>query len=159
MSEQQGSGQQGSGQQRSGEQGQRGIDPVGLFAKSQEQAVRVAGETLQRVRAVATAGGNAPDELLRQVADLSAAVTGLAGSATGLAGVVAEPLHDFIVQQRKLAETIAKFAQAQAELSVVVAEFAQRQAETVAALEKVTTPMFGLIGVDTRVDKGSADTR
>lgn len=122
---------------------------MGLFARSQEQALRVAGETLSRVRAVATAGGNAPDELLKQVAELSSAVTGLAGSATGLAGVVAEPMHDFIVQQRKLAETIAKFAEAQAELSLIVAEFAARQAETVAALEKVTTPMFGLIGVKT----------
>ncbi|WP_290849718.1 hypothetical protein [Gordonia sp. (in: high G+C Gram-positive bacteria)] len=156
MAEAQGPGEQGPEQQSST---QWGIDPVGLFAKSQEQALRVANETLQRVRAVATAGGNAPDELLRQVADLSTAVTGLAGSATGLAGVVAEPLHDFIVQQRKLAETIAKFAQAQAELSVVVAEFAQRQAETVAALEKVTTPMFGLIGVDTRTDAPPTEPR
>ncbi|MGB3698282.1 MAG: hypothetical protein WBA05_12700 [Gordonia sp. (in: high G+C Gram-positive bacteria)] len=121
-------------------------DPVGLFARSQEQAVAVAAETLQRIRAIATAGGNAPDELLRQVAELSGAVTGLAGSATGLAGAVAQPLQDFVVQQRKLAETIAKFAEAQAELSMVVAEFAQRQAATVAALEKVTTPMFGLMG-------------
>ncbi|MBM7365638.1 hypothetical protein [Gordonia hydrophobica] len=124
-------------------------DPAGLFARSQEQALRVAGETLQRVRAIATAGGNAPDELLKQVAELSTAVTGLAGSATGLAGVIAEPMHDFIVQQRQLAETIAKFAEAQAELSGIVAEFAQRQAETVAALEKVTTPVFGLMGVKT----------
>ncbi|ALG86295.1 hypothetical protein [Gordonia phthalatica] len=141
MAERNKSGQQGSRQQSD--------DPVGLFARSQEQALRVASETLNRVRAVATAGGNAPDELLKQVAELSSAVTGLAGSATGLAGVVAEPMHDFIVQQRKLAETIAKFAEAQSELSLIVAEFAQRQAETVAALEKVTTPMFGLIGVKT----------
>ena len=131
-----------------------GDDPAGLFARSQEQALRVASETLNRVRAVATAGGNAPDELLKQVAELSSAVTGLAGSATGLAGVVAEPMHDFIVQQRRLAETIAKFAEAQSELSLIVAEFAQRQAETVAALEKVTTPMFGLIGVKTDEPRG-----
>ena len=134
------------------EERRAGDDPAGVFAKSQEQALRVASQTVQRVRAIATAGTNTPDELLKQVTDLSAAVTGLVGSTTGLAGVVAEPLHEFIVQQRKLAETIAKFAEAQAELSVVVAEFAQRQAATVAALEKVTTPMFGLIGVDTERD-------
>lgn len=108
----------------------------------------VATQTLQRIRAIATAGGDAPDELLRQVAELSGAVTGLAGSATGLAGIVAQPLQDFVVQQRRLAETIAKFAQAQAELSMVVAEVAQRQAATVAALERVTTPVFGLMGAE-----------
>lgn len=126
--------------------GQGNDDAAGIFAKSQEQAIAVATETLQRIRAIATAGGNAPDEMLRQVAELSGAVTGLAGSATGLAGSVAQPLQDFVVQQRKLAETIAKFAEAQAEMSLIVAEFAQRQAATVAALEKVTTPVFGLMG-------------
>lgn len=118
---------------------------MGLFAKSQEQALKVAGETINRIRGVAGAAAD-PEELLRQVAELSGAVTGLAGSATGVAGAIAQPLQDFIVQQRKLAETIAKFAEVQAELSGVVAEFAQRQASTVAALEKVTTPVLGLMG-------------
>jgi hypothetical protein len=122
-------------------------NPLWLFAKSQEQAVRVASETLQKVRELASAGAAAPDVLLQQVAELSGAVTGLAGSATGLAGAVATPMQDFIVTQRKLAETIAKFAEAQAELAVVVSEFAARQAATVAAVERMTDPVFGLVGV------------
>ncbi len=123
------------------------LNPLWLFAKSQEQAVRVATDTLQKVRAMASAGVAAPDVLLQQVAELSGAVTGMAGSATGLAGAVAQPMQDFIVTQRKLAETIAKFAEAQAELAVVVSEFAARQAATVAAVERMTDPVFGLVGV------------
>ncbi|NMO02690.1 hypothetical protein HH308_15870 [Gordonia sp. TBRC 11910] len=131
--------------EKSGEQS-LAADALALFVKSQEQAVQVATDTLRKIRSMALTGVSAPDELLKQVAELSGAVTGLAGSATGVAGAVAQPLQDFIVQQRQLVETIARFASAQAELSLVVAEFAQRQAATVAALEKVTSPVLGLLG-------------
>ena len=142
------------------DEGQRTYDAMWLFSKSQEQAVKVASETLHKIRGMAVAGASAgaaaPDELMRQVAELSGAVTSLAGSATGVAGAVAQPMQDFIIQQRKLAETIAKFAEVQAELSGVVAEFAQRQAATVAALEKVTTPVLGLMGAQQNDDDAHA---
>ncbi|MFT4085572.1 MAG: hypothetical protein QM658_00205 [Gordonia sp. (in: high G+C Gram-positive bacteria)] len=120
--------------------------PLGLFAKSQEQAVKVAGDTLNKVRAMATSGVTSPDVLLTQVAELSGAVTGLASSATGLTGAVAQPLQDFLVQQRQLAEAVAKFAEVQAELAVIVSEFAQRQAAAVAAIERVANPVFDVMG-------------
>lgn len=121
--------------------------PLAVFTKSQEQAIKVATDTLNRVRAMTTSGVAAStDVLMQQVTDLSGAVVGLAGSATGLAGAISQPMQDFIVQQRRMSETIAKFAEAQAELATIVAEFAQRQAETVAAIERVTNPVFDLVG-------------
>ncbi|MFZ2511342.1 MAG: hypothetical protein WAW85_09670 [Gordonia sp. (in: high G+C Gram-positive bacteria)] len=121
--------------------------PLAVFTKSQEQAIRVATDTLNKVRTMTSTGVAASsDVLMQQVTDLSGAVVGLAGSATGLAGAIAQPMQDFIVQQRELSETIAKFAEAQAELAAIVAEFAQRQAATVAAIERVTNPVFDIVG-------------
>lgn len=121
--------------------------PFAVFTKSQEQAVKVATDTLTKVKAMKSAGVTASsDMLMQQVVDLSGTIVGMAGSATGLAGAVSQPMQDFIVQQRKMSETIAKFAEAQAELAAIVAEFAQRQAATVAAIERVTNPIFDLVG-------------
>ncbi|MEZ5213288.1 hypothetical protein MYK68_19880 [Gordonia sp. PP30] len=122
------------------------VSALGLFARSQEQAVKVATDTLGKVRAMATAGVTSPDVLMQQVVELSGAVTGMASGVTGLAGAVSQPMQEFIVQQRKLAETVAKFAEVQAELAVIVAEFAQRQAATVAAVERITNPVFDIVG-------------
>lgn len=121
-------------------------NPFELLAKSQQAALRLASDTLRTVRDTAVTGVTAPEELIKQVAELSSAVAGLAGAVGGLAGATAQPLQDFIVRQRELAETVAKFADAQAELSGIVAELAERQAETVKALEKVTGPFFHLAG-------------
>lgn len=124
--------------------------PLAVFTRSQEQAIRVATDTLNKVRSMTSTGVAASsDVLMQQVSELSGAVVGLAGGATGLAGAVAAPMHDFIVQQREMSETIAKFAEAQAELAAIVAEFAQRQAATVAAIERVTNPIFDLVGAAT----------
>lgn len=121
--------------------------PFAVFTKSQEQAIKVATDTLNKVKSMTTTGVSASsDMLVQQVTDLSGAVVGMAGSATGLAGAISQPMQDFIVQQRKMSETIAKFAEAQAELAAIVAEFAQRQAATVAAIERVTNPVFDLVG-------------
>lgn len=122
------------------------VDALGLFAKSQEQALKVANETFNRAKAMTGLGVAAPAALAQQVADLSSAVAGLAGGATGVAGAVVQPLQDFIVQQRKMAETVAKFAEVQAELAQIVAEFADRQAAAVAAVERLTVPVFDLMG-------------
>ncbi|GAC57799.1 hypothetical protein GOHSU_25_00340 [Gordonia hirsuta DSM 44140 = NBRC 16056] len=121
--------------------------PFAVFTRSQEQAIKVATDTLNKVRAMTSAGvATSSDVLMQQVTDLSGAVVGMAGSATGLAGAVSQPLQEFIVQQRQMSETIAKFAAAQAELAAIVAEFAQRQAATVAAVERITNPVFELVG-------------
>uniref|UniRef100_UPI001C81714B hypothetical protein n=1 Tax=Nocardioides pelophilus TaxID=2172019 RepID=UPI001C81714B len=74
-------------------------NPIDLLIKSQQAALKLAGDTLRTVTNAAVTGVTAPDELVRQVGDLAAAVASMAGAITGLAGATAQPLQDFIVRQ------------------------------------------------------------
>lgn len=123
-------------------------NPIDLLIKSQQLALKLAGDTIRTVTNVAVTGVTQPDELVHQVSDLANAVAGMAGAITGLAGATAQPLQDFIVRQRELADTVATLADAQAELASVVAKLAERHADAVTALEKVTAPVFTLVGTD-----------
>ena len=123
-------------------------NPIDLLIKSQQMALRLAGETLRTVTNAAVSGVTAPDELVRQVGDLAGAVVGMANAITGLAGATAQPLQDFIVRQRELADTVATLAEAQADLAAVAAKLAERHAEAVTALERVTAPVFGIVGTE-----------
>lgn len=123
-------------------------NPLDLLLKSQHLALKLATDTLRTVRDTAITGVTQPDELARQVGDLAGAVAGMATAVTGLAGATAQPLQDFIVRQRELADTVATLAEAQADLADVVRALAERHAEAVAALEKVTAPVFALVGTD-----------
>ena len=123
-------------------------NPIDLLVKSQQVALKLAGDTLRTVRNTAVTGVTQPDERVRQVGDLAGAVAGMAGAITGLAGATAQPLQDFIVRQRELAETVATLAEAQSELASVVATLAERHADAVAALERVTAPVFAVVGTD-----------
>jgi len=80
----------------------------------------------------------------------------MAGAVTSLAGATAQPLQDFIVRQRELADTVHTLAEAQAELASVVAKLAERHAEAVAALEKVTAPVFAIVGTEPTAPKTRA---
>jgi len=80
----------------------------------------------------------------------------MATAITGLAGATAQPLQDFIVRQRELADTVATLAEAQAELAAVVAKLAERHAEAVTALEKVTAPVFAVVGAQPTAPKTRA---
>ncbi len=121
-------------------------NPIDLLVKTQQAALGLAADTLRLVRDTAVTGVTNPEELLSQVAALSTAVTGLASAITGLAGATAQPLQDFIVRQRELADTVATLAEAQSELSAVVAKLAERHADTVSALEKLSAPVFAVVG-------------
>lgn len=112
-------------------------NPFALVTKSQEVAVKLALETIRTVRDTAVTGVTHPDELVRQVANL-------AGALSGLATATAQPLQDFVVRQRELAETVATLASAQAELAAVVATLAERHADAVSALETLSAPVFAL---------------
>ncbi|AKU17808.1 hypothetical protein [Luteipulveratus mongoliensis] len=116
-------------------------DPFEVLNKSQKAAVKLAMESLRTMRDTAVTGVTAPDELLRQV-------TELAGALTGLAGVTAQPLQDFIVRQRELAESISALAEAQEQLAGLAADMAEKHAATVTALEKMTAPFFALAGTE-----------
>ena len=123
-------------------------NPLELLIKSQQAALKLATETLRTVGDTAVKGVTQPDELLAQVSALAGAVAGLSGTITGLAGATAQPLQDFVVRQRELADTVATLAEAQAELASVVAKLAERHADAVAALEKLSAPVFALVGTD-----------
>lgn len=123
-------------------------NPLELLLKSQQVAVRLAADTLRTVRDTAVTGVTQPDELVRQVGDLAGAVASMGAAITGLAGATAQPLQDFIVRQRELADTVATLAEAQAELAQVVAKLAERHADAVTALEKVTAPVFAIVGTE-----------
>lgn len=124
------------------------INPLDLLIKSQHLALKIASDTLRTVRDTAITGVTQPDELARQVGDLAGVVAGMATAVTGLAGSTAQPLQDFIVRQRELADTVATLAEAQEDLAGVVRALAERHAEAVSALEKVTAPVFALVGTD-----------
>ncbi|GAA3806569.1 hypothetical protein [Nocardioides panacisoli] len=123
-------------------------NPLELMLKSQQLAVKLATDTLRTVRDTAVTGVTQPEELVRQVGDLAAAVASMGAAITGLAGATAQPLQDFIVRQRELADTVAMLAEAQADLAQVVAKLAERHADAVTALEKVTAPVFAIVGAE-----------
>lgn len=117
------------------------INPFDVLTKSQQIAVRLTSETLRTIRDTAVTGVTQPDELLKQV-------VGLADAITGLAAATAQPMQDFLVRQRELADTMAMLASAQAELAELVAALAERHAATVTALERMTAPVFAVAGTE-----------
>ena len=131
-------------------------NPIELLIKSQQLALKLAGDTLRTVTNAAVTGVTAPDELVRQVGDLASAVASMATAITGLAGATAQPLQDFIVRQRELADTVAMLAEAQADLAEVVATLAERHADAVTALERVTAPVFAMVGTEPTPPKSRA---
>ncbi|WP_436699246.1 hypothetical protein [Nocardioides sp. BYT-33-1] len=140
------------------------LNPLELLIKSQQVALRLTTDVLRGVRDTAVTGVTQPEELARQVGDLAGAVAGMAGAVTSLASATAQPLQDFIVRQRELADTVRTLAEAQAELAAVVATLAERHADAVAALEKVTAPIFAVVGTEptpprTRAAKRAAGAR
>lgn len=124
------------------------INPLDLLLKSQRMAMKLATDTLRTARDAAVTGVTAPDELARQVGELAGTVATMASAVTGLAGQTAQPLQDFIVRQRELADTVTALAEAQAELASVVAKLADRHADAVLALEKLTAPVFAVVGTE-----------
>ncbi|WP_370247323.1 hypothetical protein [Nocardioides sp.] len=124
------------------------LDPLRLLSKSQQVALKVAGDTLRAVRDTAVTGVTRPEDLVAEVPKLVGQVAGLADAVMDLTGAMAQPLQDFVVRQRELADTLATLAQAQAELAGLVATLADRHADTVTALERLSAPVFALVGTD-----------
>ncbi|GAB4005581.1 hypothetical protein [Nocardioides ultimimeridianus] len=125
-------------------------NPIDLMLAASAAATKLATDTMRLAASTAMAGVTRPEELASQlsgqVADLAGTVAGMASAFTGLAGTTAQPLQDFVVRQRELADTVASLAEAQAHLAEIVSGLADRQAEVVAALENVTAPLFQFMG-------------
>lgn len=134
-------------------------NPLDLLIKSQKLARGLAADTLRLARDTAVTGVTQPDQLVKQVAELAATVATMSSAITGIATSTAQPLQDFIVRQRELADTVSALADAQADLAGVVASLAERHAEVVAALERVTAPVFAVVGTQPTPPKGRASAK
>lgn len=113
------------------------LDPLALFTKSQQLALDTAVGAFDALVAVGRTAAQ-PDEAVRQLATLANAVGDLASASV-------QPLQDFIVKQREIADTMASLASVQADLAALVDSLAQRHAAVVHSLETLTAPVFGLV--------------
>lgn len=113
------------------------LDPFALLSKSQKLAVDAATGALD---ALVTIGKTAaqPDEAVRQISALANAVGDLASASV-------QPLQDFVVKQREIADTMASLASVQADLAALVESLAHRHAAVVQSLENLTAPVFSLV--------------
>lgn len=116
------------------------FDPFQLLNKSQKLALDVAGEAFDALLSVGKTAAQ-PDEAIRQLSSLVAAVGDLAGASV-------QPLQDFIGKQREIADTMANLASVQADLAGLVETLAKRHAAVVESLENLTAPVFGLVTRD-----------
>lgn len=132
--------------------------PLDLLIKSQKIALGLATETLRLARDAAVTGVTQPDQLVKHVAELATAVASMSSALTTVATSTAQPLQDFIVRQRELADTVSALADAQADLAGIVASLAERHADVVSALEKVTAPVFAVVGTQPTASKSRSST-
>lgn len=120
------------------------LDPFALLSKSQKMALDAASGALDALVAVGRTAAQ-PDEAVRQIATLANAVGDLAAASV-------QPLQDFVIKQREIADTMASLASVQADLAVLVESLAHRHASLVQSLENLTAPVFGMVA---REQKGS----
>lgn len=113
------------------------LDPFALFTKSQQLALDTAIGAFDALVAVGKTAAQ-PDEAVRQLATLANAVGDLAAASV-------QPLQDFIVKQREIADTMANLASVQADLAALVESLAQRHAAVVQSMENLTAPVFGMV--------------
>lgn len=116
------------------------LDPFALLSKSQKLALDATTGAFDALLAVGRTAVQ-PDEAVRQIAALANAVGDLAAASV-------QPLQDFVVKQREIADTMASLASVQADLAVLVESLAHRHAAVVQSLENLTAPIFGLVAKD-----------
>jgi hypothetical protein len=130
------------------------FDPFGLLDMSQRVALGVASDAFDALVAVGRTAAQ-PDEAVRQI-------SALVGAIGDLASATAQPMQNFIVQQRELADTMANIARVQTELAGLIESVAVKHAAAVESLESLTAPVFGLVikaDKDTQADKDTRGTK
>lgn len=113
------------------------LDPFALLSKSQKLALDATTGAFDALLAVGRTAAQ-PDEAVRQISALANAVGDLASASV-------QPLQDFVVRQREIADTLATLASVQADLAGLVESLAHRHAAVVQSLETLTAPVFGLV--------------
>ena len=106
-----------------------------LLTKAQRASISLAADTLSMMVQTAKTGLTQPDELvLQMVAFLSAA--------GDVAGMVAQPMQNFIQRQQELADAMANLAELHSQLADVVATVAKHHKGVVDALEALSNPLL-----------------
>ena len=122
------------------------------IARSQRAAANLLAETLNGIVEMGRTGVTHPDEVVKQVGAIAAALGDLAGSTV-------QPLEMFLTSQRQLAETMQAYAALQRQLADVLDTAAANHAAIVQALELMTSPMTAvahrLRGADGAADEES----
>lgn len=112
-------------------------NPWERIARSQRLAAGLLADALGRLVDMGKTGVTRPEEALREMAAMAAALGELAGS-------TAKPLEAFLESQRRLAETLEAYSTLQRQLADLTQKAAQNQTMVVEALEMMTGPVVGL---------------
>src|SRR5215210_5060860 len=116
-----------------GHAGPMAENPLDKIARTQRAAAGLFVDTVSRLVDMGKAGVTRPDEVVREVGAMAAAIGELAGS-------TAKPLEAFLVSQRQLADTMGAFAVLQRQLADVLETAAANHAAIVEALELMANP-------------------
>lgn len=111
--------------------------PWDRITKSQRVAAGMFTGSVAKLVDMGKAGVTRPDELLREVTAMAAAIGDLASS-------TARPLEFFVHSQKQLAESMAAFAVLQRQTAEVVEQVAASHAAVVDALELLSNPVIGV---------------
>lgn len=112
-------------------------NPWDVIARSQRAAAGMFTGSVSKLVDMGKTGVTRPDELLREVTAMAAAIGDLASS-------TARPLEFFISSQKQLAESMAAFAVLQRQMAEVVEGVAASHAAVVDALELMSNPVIGV---------------
>jgi hypothetical protein len=111
--------------------------PWDMISKSQRAAVGMFTGSVAKLVDMGRTGVTRPEELLREVTALAAAIGDVAST-------TARPLEFFVASQRQLAESMAAFAVLQRQLADTVEQVAASHAAVVEALELLSNPVIGV---------------
>ncbi len=111
--------------------------PWDKIARSQRAAAGLVVDAANRLLEMGRVGVTKPDDVLREMTAMLAAMGQLAGS-------TARPLEAFLNSQRQLAETMDAFSVLQRQLADVMENAAANHRAVVEALEAMTSPVVGI---------------
>ncbi|WP_310962581.1 hypothetical protein [Nocardioides terrisoli] len=109
------------------------VDPMELLTGAQRKALGMASEAFDGVMQAGRSGISQPEEAVRRLTTLVAAIGDLAASST-------KPMEALLANQRNLANAMAAFATLQAEMAEVLGTVAASHAAVVDALERLASP-------------------
>lgn len=111
------------------------VDPLQALTSAQRKALGLVQETFEGIIHLSRTGLTQPEEALRRLTELVAAVGDLAASTT-------KPMEALLTSQRNLANAMTAFATLQKEMAEVVEMVAEQHTAVVDALDKLASPVL-----------------